>query len=200
MRYTNPEAGLNLAVVNFVLQCAAMKSLDALSMIDLQPEVLRDLIEMSGEDIARLSMVKDPLFKIEINRDTWDRVKPGVLQLAAERQLRNDLIIAGAPRAMIERWWPMRHKEFALLRRMLGAQSVGRTRAATEQEEHAVWHAWSDIGADNDLGKVRPADYLELYQRTSVSLQLSWALTNRWASEGRLQNGVRQIGSQAKSR
>ena len=200
MRYSNPETGLNLAVVNFVLQCAAIRSLDALSMIDLQPEVLRDFIEMTGEDIARLSMVKDPLFRIEINRDTWDRVKPSVLQVAADRQLRNDLIVAGAPRAMIKRWWPMRHKEFALLRRMLRTHSVGRARAATEQEEHAVWHAWSEISAANNFSRVRPADYLELHQRTNIGLEVSWALTNRWASEGRFDNGVRQGSPKAGSR
>lgn len=200
MRYTNPEAGLNLAIVNFMLQCAAMKSLDTLTNIDLQPEELRDFVEMTGEDIARLSMVKDPLFTIAINRETWDRVRPAVLQLAAERRLRNDLIVAGAPRAMIERWWPMRHKEFALLRRMLGAVSVGRSRVATEEEEHTVWKAWSEIAAAKSLSKVRPADYLELYQRTEVGLQVSWALTNRWASEGHFDNRVCRTGTQARLR
>ena len=195
MRYMNPETGLNLAVVNYLLQCAATRSLDTLSVMDIGADALGDLIYMTGEDIARLSMVRDPLFKIEFNHETWQRVKPGVLQHASERQLRNDLIVAGAPRAMIARWWPMRHTEFAVLRRMLGVTGIGRTRAPTEDEEHRLWLVWSKIAAGRSVDALRARDYLELYKRTRVNLHVSWLLTNRWASEGYLHGEARQLGS-----
>lgn len=194
MRYMNPETGLNLAVVNFLLQCAATRSLDALSAMDIGAEALRDFIHMTGEDIARLSMVRDPLFRIEFDHETWQRIKPGVLRQATERDLRNELIVAGAPRAMIERWWPMRHTEFAMLRRVLGANSIGRTRAPTEDEEHTLWHAWSTITAGRPCETLRAQDYLELYKRTNIDLHVSWSVTNRWASEGYFGPDVRTAG------
>ena len=194
MRYMNPETGLNLAVVNFLLQCAATRSLDALSAMDIGADALRDFIHMTGEDIARLSMVRDPLFRIEFDHETWQRIKPGVLRQATERDLRNDLIVAGAPRAMIERWWPMRHTEFAMLRRMLGANSIGRTRAPTEDEEHTLWHVWSTITAGRSFETLRAQDYLELYKRTNIDLHVSWSVTNRWASEGHFGRDVRTAG------
>lgn len=192
MRYINPETGLNLAVVNFLLQCAATKSLDVLSSMGLGPEQLRDIIEMTGEDMARLSMVKDPLFTIAINQENWERVRSGVLQVKTDRDLRNALIVAAAPRAMIERWWPMRHKEFAMLRRMLGATGVGRARAATEAEEHLIWEVWSKITTGRAVNTVRPGDYLELYERTDIGLNVSWSLTNRWANEGHFEDRERR--------
>lgn len=193
MRYMNPETGLNLAVVNFLLQCAATKSLDTVAGIAIGADALRDFIHMTGEDIARLAMVSDPLFRIEFDQATWQRVKPGVLRHSRERNLRNALILAGAPRAMIERWWPMRHTEFAMLRRMLGVASFGRSRAPTEDEEHRIWKAWSEITAGRSIASVRADDYLELYQRTNVDLHVSWAVTNRWASEGLLGDNVRRL-------
>lgn len=195
MRYMNPETGLNLAVVNFLLQCAATRSLDALSALEIRADALRDFIHMTGEDIARLAMVRDPLFRIEFDHETWQRVKPGVLRHATERELRNALIVAGAPRAMIERWWPMRHTEFAMLRRMLGATSIGRTRAATEAEELKLWEVWTEITAGRSFDAIRPCDYLELYQSTKIDLHVSWSVTNRWAAEGLLGQKTRKLGS-----
>ncbi len=195
MRYMNPETGLNLALVNFLLQCAATKSLDALSAMEIRADVLRDFVHMTGEDIARLAMVRDPLFRIEFDHETWQRVKPGVLRQATERDLRNALIVAGAPRAMIERWWPMRHTEFAMLRRMLGARSIGRTRAATEDEEHRLWEVWSEITAGRTLDAIRPRDYLELFKRTHIDLHVSWSVTNRWACEGHIARTTIKTGS-----
>lgn len=195
MRYMNPETGLNLAVVNFLLQCAATRSLDALSSMEIRAEALRDFIHMTGEDIARLAMVRDPLFRIEFDYDTWQRVKPGVLRQASERELRNALIVAGAPRAMIERWWPMRHTEFAMLRRMLAATPIGRSRAPTEEEEHRLWQVWSEITDGRSLDTIRARDYLVLYQRSHIDLRVSWPVTNRWASEGHVGRNARRVGA-----
>lgn len=195
MRYINPETGLNLALVNFLLQCVATKSLDALSAMAIRADALRDFIHMSGEDIARLAMVSDPLFRIEFDHEAWQRAKRGVLRQATDRELRNGLIVAGAPRAMIERWWPMRHSEFAMLRRMLGATSIGRSRTATEDEEHRVWKVWSEITAGRPLDGIRPRDYMELYHRTKIDLHVSWPLTNQWAAEGQFARAARKTGS-----
>lgn len=195
MGYINPETALNLAVVNFLLQCAATRSLDTLSAMEIGAEELRDLIQMTGEDIARLSMVSDPLFKIEFNNETWQRIKPGVLRHASDRKLRNDLIAAGAPRAMIERWWPMRHVDYAHLRRVWGTAGTGRPRAATEEEEQLLWREWSAIAAGRSFETLGAHDYLELHKRTNIDLHVSWSVTNGWISEGYVDSKARRMGT-----
>lgn len=195
MSYTNPKSALNLAILNFVLQCSATKPVNAISSMKIGAEDLRDLMDMTGEDMACFAMISDPLFTIELNSETWQKHKRGLRAYAANRKLRNDLIVAGAPRAMIQQWWPMRHADFALLRRMFGVTVLGRTRAPTEEEEHRLWHVWKTIVADRPVDLLRARDYLDLFNRTKTDLRVSWPLTNRWASEGFIAAKSRQVGT-----
>ena len=195
MRYTNPETNLNLAVVQFMLQCAATRSLDVLAEMQVAAEDIREFTKMRGEDIARLSLVNVPLFEIKFNREVWQRVRPGLLQHAEQRELRDELVCRGAPRAMIERWWPMRHNEFAWLRRELGIKGTGRARQLTEAEEHQLWEAWLQITAGKPIEETCAEDYLTLHKQTNIDLRGAWSATNRWANEGYLGPEKRRTGS-----
>ena len=195
MRYTNLETNLNLAVVQFMLQCAATRSLDALAEMHVAAEDIREFTKMCGEDIARLSLISVPLFKIEFNREVWQQVRPGLLEHAEKRKLRDELVLRGAPRAMIERWWPMRHNEFAWLRRELGVEGTGRARQPTEAEEHQLWDVWSQITAGKPIEETCAEDYLTLHKRTKIELRVAWSATNRWANEGYMGSKTRRTGS-----
>ena len=195
MSYTNPKSTLNLAILHHIMQCAATRSVDAIAAMNISADELRDLTEMTGEDLVRFAMISDSLFEIEFISEVWQKCKPGMQAHAANRKLRNDLIVAGAPRAMIERWWPMRHADFALLRRMFGVKALGRARAPTAEEEHRLWDAWKTIVADRTVDVLEARDYLNLFNRTKINLHVSWSLTNRWAAEGHIDTESRRVGT-----
>jgi hypothetical protein len=195
MRYLNPETLLNQSLVHYVLHCSVTKSVKTLGALGLEPEDLRDLLRLNGEDFARLATVKEPLFKIQFDQALWRRKRSEILLAASDRQLRNALIAAGAPRAMIERWWPTRHVDYAHLRRVWGTVGTGRPRAATEDEDRLLWREWSAIAAGRSFETLGARDYLELHKRTNVDLQVIWSVTNGWISEGHVDSKARRVGT-----
>lgn len=195
MSYMNPETLLNQSLIQYVLHCSATNSVKTLAALGLEPEDLRDLLRMKGEDLARLSAVKESLFKIEFDRELWRRKRSCILQAISDRELCNALVAAGAPRAMIERWWPVRHEDYAQLRRVWGGKSTGRPRKATEDEEHLLWREWSAIAAGRSFETLDARDYLELHKRTDIELSVSWSTTNRWLREGYVGRTARHVGT-----
>jgi hypothetical protein len=195
MRYLNPEALLNQSLVQYALHCSATKSVKTLAALGIEPEDLRDLLQMNGEDIARLSMVKESLFKIQFDQELWRRKRAEILVAGSDRQLCNALIAAGAPRSMIERWWPTRHADYAHLRRVWGIAGTGRPRRATEEEEQLLWQEWSAIAAGRPFETLGARDYLELHNRTNIDLNVSWSVTNGWISDGCIDSKTRRVGT-----
>lgn len=195
MRYLNPETQLNQSLIGYVLRCSATKSVKALASMGIEPEDLRDFLQLNGEDLARLAMVNEPLFKIQFDQALWRRKKSAVLQSGADRELRDALIAAGAPRAMIERWWPMRHEVYAYLRRSWGSCGTGRPRVATESEEDLLWREWSAIAAGRAFETLGARDYLELHRRTDIDLGVCWSTTNRWISDGHSGRSESRVGT-----
>jgi hypothetical protein len=194
MRYLNPETVLNQSLVQYALHCSVTKSVKALAALGIEPEDLRDLLQMNGEDIARLSTVNESLFKIQFDQELWRRRRSEILVASSDRQLCNALIAAGAPRAMIERWWPTRHADYAYLRRVWGIAGTGRPRRATEEEEHLLWQEWLAIAAGRSFETLGARDYLELHKRTDIDLSVSWSVTNGWISDGCVDSKTRRVG------
>jgi hypothetical protein len=195
MRYLNPETVLNQSLVQYALHCSVTKSAKALAALGIEPEDLRDLLQMNGEDIARLSTVNESLFKIQFDQELWRRRRSEILVASSDRQLCNALIAAGAPRAMIERWWPTRHADYAYLRRVWGIAGTGRPRRATEEEEHLLWQEWLAIAAGRSFETLGARDYLELHKRTNIDLSVSWSVTNGWISDGCVDSKTRRVGT-----
>jgi hypothetical protein len=113
----------------------------------------------------------------------------------SDRQLCNALIGAGAPRSMIERWWPTRHADYAHLRRVWGTAGTGRPRKATEEEEQLLWQEWSAILAGRSFETLVARDYLELHKRTDIDLDVIWSVTNGWISDGCVDSKSRGVGT-----
>ncbi|MEM6485221.1 MAG: STY4526/YPO1902 family pathogenicity island replication protein [Pseudomonadota bacterium] len=181
-----PDSGLNLAVMNFVLQCAATQSIAAVRELGLETNEIRELMEMTGEDMARLSMCDDRLFTVKINKKAWERIRRNVFLTPSE--LRNTLIRLEAPRSMIERWWPMRHNEYAQLRSTvtgtdMSARYGGRPRKATTEEINKLWESWVKMTKQGERRVLLPHDYLEIHKATELPLNIIWSLTNDWAAE-----------------
>ena len=195
MRYLNPETLLNQSLVQYALHCSVTKSVKALAALGIEPEDLRDLLQMNGEDIARLSTVKESLFKIQFDQELWRRRRSEILVAGSDRQLCNALIAAGAPRSMIERWWPTRHADYAHLRRVWGIAGTGRPRKATEEEEQLLWQEWSAIVAGRSFETLGARDYLELHKRTDIDLDVIWSVTNGWISDGCVDSKSRGVGT-----
>jgi hypothetical protein len=195
MRYLKPETVLNQSLVQYALHCSVTKSVKALAALGIEPEDLRDLLQMNGEDIARLSTVNESLFKIQFDQELWRRRRSEILVASSDRQLCNALIAAGAPRAMIERWWPTRHADYAYLRRVWGIAGTGRPRRATEEEEHLLWQEWLAIAAGRSFETLGARDYLELHKRTNIDLSVSWSVTNGWISDGCVDSKTRRVGT-----
>ena len=195
MRYLNPETLLNQSLVQYALHCSATKSVKALAALGIEPEDLRDLLQMNGEDIARLSTVNESLFKIQFDQELWRRRRSEILVASSDRQLCSALIAAGAPRSMIERWWPTRHAAYAYLRRVWGIAGTGRPRRATEEEEHLLWQEWLAIAAGRSFETLGARDYLELHKRTNIDLSVSWSVTNGWISDGCVDSKTRRVGT-----
>lgn len=184
MSLTHLESNLNLAVVSFLLQCAASRSFDALEQVGMNVETLGEFIELTGEDMVLLAQIKDPIFRIEVDEDVWNRAKTRILKDSS--WLRNALIKARAPRTLITTWWPMQAKAYAALRKAFNVGGSGRTRNATEEQEQRVWAAWSELTRTKTTEELVPADFLALYKNSGVDLDISWLLVTRWAAERKL--------------
>ena len=71
------------------------------------------------------------------------------------------------------------------MRRTLSVNpSVGRPPEPDEESSHRLWSAWSSRVEGETTGLLAPADYLELYRETGVSMRAIWNLTQRWAQYG----------------
>jgi hypothetical protein len=182
---TTKEADLVTAVLMYAIRCLAEGDQAALRNMKFGPKEIEALREMNLADLYRIESLRAHCLDIALNRQVyWPMIDHLRAQRESEETLQS-LIAADAPHDMLLVLFGLNARDYSRMRRTLSVNpSVGRPPEPDEESSHRLWSAWSSRVAGETTGLLAPADYLELYRETDVSMRAIWNLTQRWAQYG----------------
>lgn len=107
----------------------------------------------------------------------WEFIGQMKRETELER-IKNELVQRDAPVAMLQELFGIGAKQYAVMRKAIGAApGVGRPSGLAEEEVHAVWHTWERIVGN---GRPSPEHFLQIAEETGVSMRALWRLAQGW--------------------
>ena len=178
------EGSLVSAVLMYAMRCLSegdLRSLQHMQFGEKEVEALRDLHML---DLSRVESMKAHCLSISLNRQVfW----PMIEFLQRERKnedLLNDLIEKNAPFDMLHELFGLSTREYAARRRHLPSSlGQGRPQLPERKIEDELYAAWRRMVDDRETYELNGFDYVELHEKSRVSIRAVWSLVSKWTRE-----------------
>ncbi len=178
------EFELAEAVLSYAAGCMSEGDWPALRDMGFGPQEAEALQELTFLEFAALARkLAGHVLQVQLDRTAFWVVMRQVRYEAARQRLRAEFIRADAPSDMMEALFGMGPKEYARVRRALGAPpGVGRPAEADEETARRIWLAWS--AADTEPDGASPEQWLDVARQADAPLRTVWRLGQRWRDAG----------------
>lgn len=148
-----------------------------LLLMGFLPEEVRAIEKLSLRHLKRLSELGTHFMDFRVDHPCLARVIATLERDTQRDALRDALLRAGAPSAMMAHYWGMTTTDCAIRRRVLGIDTpAGRPPKADEEMLEALWTAWRETEhLDDECHR-----YLEMAEKTGASLAVIWPVVEEW--------------------
>lgn len=149
----------------------------ALLLMGFEAEEVRAMESLTVKHLQRLGELGTHFMDFRVDHDCLKKL---VDRLTGERgieDLQDALLVAGAPLAMMHRYWGMTAHDCASRRRVLSIGTpIGRPQRLSDPELEQLWHLWSELDEIEDERR----RYLKLAERSGHPLAVIWPVVESW--------------------
>jgi len=173
----NTHSELVFNVLRYATRMLQQGDESALLLMGFEAEDVRAVEGLTVKHLQRMSELGASFMDFRIDHGALRKV---VLRLKDERsieELKDELLLAGAPQALMHHYWGMTSRDCSARRRVLGVvTSIGRPRRLPEEALEQLWHLWAALDSIDDERE----RYLELARRSGHSLAAIWPVVEGW--------------------
>jgi hypothetical protein len=173
----NSHSELVFNVLRYATSMLEKGDESALLLMGFEAEEVRALECLTVKHLQRLGELGTHFMDFRVDHDCFRKL---VERLTGERRiehLQDALLLAGAPLAMMHRYWGMTTQDCASRRRVLGIETpIGRPQRLSDAELEQLWHDWSDLDEVDDERE----RYLKLAERSGHALAAIWPVVEAW--------------------
>lgn len=173
----NNHSELVFSVLSYATRTLEEGDESLLLMMGFVPEEIRAIERLSLKHLKHLSELGTHFMDFRVDHACLERVIANLERDTKLDQLRDDLLKAGAPSAMMAHFWGMTTSDCAVRRRVLQIDTPpGRPPKLGDETLEALWTAWrATDGIENECER-----YLKLAQDTQLSLAMIWPVVEDW--------------------
>ena len=173
----NSHSELVFNVLSYATRTLETGDESLLLMMGFRPDEIREIEKLSFKHVKHLSALGSHFMDFRIDHEAFARVIANLERDVAQDQLRDDLLKAGAPAAMMAHYWGMTGSDCAIRRRVLEAESPpGRPPKASDEQLERLWEIWRSISdVEHECER-----YLALARESGLSLSMIWPVIEEW--------------------
>ncbi len=173
----NSHSELVFSVLSYATRTLEAGDESLLLVMGFLPEEIRAIEKLSLKHVKHLSALGSHFMDLRIDHASFKRVIASLERDTDRDRLRDDLLQAGAPSAMMAHYWGMTTTDCAVRRRVLETQTPpGRPQKPTDDQLETLWQIWR---ATEDI-EDECERYLALARESGLSLTMIWPVVEEW--------------------
>ena len=178
----NHHSELVFNVLSYATRTLEQGDESLLLLMGFLPEEIRAIERLSLKRLKSLSELGTHFMDFRIDHASLSRMIVTLERDMGLDQLRDELLRAGAPAAMMAHYWGMTTTDCAVRRRVLEIDTPpGRPPKPSDETLEVLWRAWRETeGIENECER-----YLKLAEETRLSLAMVWPVVEEWKTLAR---------------
>lgn len=187
------HTSINQAVIGYVVTQLNAGNLQCCEKLGFSEEELRQIKNLSLNEVVYLCNAKSQFCKVEINHELLEKILERAKQDKKLEKIQERALILDASIELMQHFFGLTTAEVSGYRRLLGKpQKQGRKKHCSEEAEGKIWTRWQALKSSLvNLNSLEALDvYMLIAEEYAVSLTTVWKMITAWEQDG--QSNVKQ--------
>lgn len=176
------DSQLAYHVMLYAIQALSEGDLAAVKDLDLTPEEVHQLTQLSVKALRHFSKLSGHFLTIKTDHECFSKMMKHLQMEMEQETVIDELIIHEAPITMMIELFGMSSSEYIQRQKLLGVpqRGAGRPAALDDDTQAEVWHRWKATEPLPPLER-----YLAVSRETSLPLRSLWSLIQSWENSSK---------------
>lgn len=186
------HTSINQAVIGYVVTQLNAGNLQCCEKLGFSEEELRQIKNLSLNEIVYICNSKSQFFKVEINHELLEKILERAKQDKKLEKTQERALMLDASIELMQHFFGLTSAEVSSRRRLLGkTEKQGRKKHCSEEAEGKIWTRWQGLKKSLNLNSLEALDvYMLIAEEYAVSLTTVWKMIMGWEQDG--QSNVKQ--------
>ena len=178
------EGSLVCAVLMYAMRCLSEGDLRSLQHMQFGEKEVKALRDLRMGDLSRVEAMKVHCLSISLNRQVFWPMIDLLNRDRKNEDLLDELIEKNAPYEMLHELYGLTTREYSARRQHLPSSlGIGRPQLPERNVEDELYAAWRKVVDNRGTYELNGVDYIELHEKTKVSIRAVWSLVSKWTRE-----------------
>ena len=182
------HTSINQAVIGYVVTQLNAGNLRCCEKLGFNEQELRQLKNLSLNEIVYLCNSKPQSFKVEINHELLEKILEQAKQDKQREKIQERALMLDASIELMQHFFGLTSAEVSSRRRLLGrTEKQGRKKHCSEETEGKIWTRWQELKSTlSNLHSLEALDvYMLIAEEYAVSLTSIWKMITTWENQDR---------------